>query len=70
MKRLLLAVAIFAILFLSSCAPSRVAVGVGTRPYYGVRPYYNPRPFYNPYYYRYSRPWGHPHYRGYYGNRY
>lgn len=66
MKPLLLAIALFIILFLSSCGPSRVGVGVSSRPYYGARPYYKPRPYYNPYYYAQPRPWGRPHHRGFY----
>lgn len=67
MKCLLLAIAFMAIIFLSSCGPARVGVGVGVgpRPYYGARPYYRPRPYYNPYYYR-SPSWGRPHHRSYY----
>ena len=66
MKRLMLAVALIAILFLSSCAPARVGVSVSPRPYYGARPYYSPRPYYNPYYYGGSNSWGRPHHRSYY----
>lgn len=68
MKRILCSIAFIAILFLSSCGPSRyVDVGADYRTYYGPRPYYNPRPFYNPYYYHYDNPaWGFPHHPGYY----
>ena len=66
MKSLLVVIAVFAILMFSSCAPARVGVSVGPRPYYGARPYYAPRPYYNPYYYGRGRTWGYPHHRSYY----
>lgn len=69
MKRIISALAFFAIVFLSSCAPARVGVGVSVSPrpgYYGPRPYYRPYPYYNPYYYGHRRTWGRPHHYTYY----
>lgn len=68
MKHLFLSIALFAIIFLSSCAPARVGVGVGVRPqpYHGSS-YYKARPYYNQYYYGHSRSYGRPRYGGHYG---
>lgn len=65
MKRILLFVALIAIIFLSSCAPARIGVGVqvGPKPYFG-RSYYRPQPYSNPYYYGHSRSYGRPRYGG------